>query len=391
LQAPLLSTDRNEGAPPFAMVQQVRRNYAISPFLPQLPEQFTRYHQAQALRHERTYFLVRLFLVFLIIGGLVALVPLWYSSSHRDPGEVAHAQLPTATSVVKSTPTQASTLGFAKKGSLTAVHPDQLQATSHVLVPPVLGTVASNPRPTPTQKPTPVPTVGITPTVAPTVTPTPVVTVTPTPIMQPVILSTPSRIVDTMNSYCGGESHGGVAYVDICTLILSNTGNSSLTLNWTGKVSDSHYALSPSSGMIAPGQSESVTLNIGVACPLSFSITFTGPANSLVIPVLCTQIGVTPGGNNFSNSNCTLDAPGSWSCIVTVNAYTSNVVDTNWSVTSTTAGPSFSPKSGTLAPEASEQVYITIPTANCPGTNTFMFSVPGSTVDGFDNYLGWSC
>ncbi|HTK09731.1 MAG TPA: serine/threonine-protein kinase [Ktedonobacteraceae bacterium] len=392
LQAPPPSTGRNGGALPFAMVQQVRGNYAIAPVLPQLPEQFTRHHKAQALRRERKYFLIRLLLVSLIVGGLLALVPLLYSSFHNNPGEVAHAQIPTATSTLKSTPVQGNTPGFTKKSSPTAISPNQLQSTPHVVVPPVYGsTVTSTPRSAPTQRPTLAPTVGITPTVVSTVTPTPVVTVTPTPIMQPEILSTPSRIVNTMSSYCGGESHGGVAYVDACTIILSNGGNSALTLDWTGKVSDSHYTLSPSSGFIAPGQAESVTLIIGIECPLTLTVTFTGPANTLVVPVLCTQIDVVPGAHDFSNSNCTLDAIGSWTCIVTVTADKSNVAVTNWSATTTTAGPTFDPASGTLSPGASVQVHITISASSCPGTNTFIFSVPGSTIDADNNYLPWSC
>jgi hypothetical protein len=185
-------------------------------------------------------------------------------------------------------------------------------------------------------------------------------------------------------------SHGGVVYLGSCTFTLSNTGGSSQALNWTGALSNSAYALSPTSGSIAPGQSQSINLSINTGCPVTVTITLSGPANTVQVPVICTQILVTPGAQDFSSSNCT--HAGSWTCVVTVAAASQNGATTHWTVRPSSAnGTTFSPGGGALGPGGSVQVTITVPAASCPGSNQFDFSVLGGEIDGFDNYLNFSC
>jgi hypothetical protein len=225
-----------------------------------------------------------------------------------------------------------------------------------------------------------------TPTTIPTATPTAVPTPTVGAVM-PVLQVTPSSIVNNFDN-CSEDSHGGVGYLNSCNLTLSNT-SSTQTLNWTGAISNPGYSLSPSFGSIAPGQAETVVFTDGNECPMSIVVTFTGPANTMKIPLICTEIRVSPIGYTFSKSNCTNNV--NWSCVVTVSALTVNVVDTNWNASSNAPGVTFSLTSGILKPGASVQVTVTIPATDCPGNNNFYFYVPGSTIDGLDNGFNLNC
>ncbi len=379
--------------------------------------------QPQSRRLPARY-LVSLFLVALVIINSLGLASLIFNASANDSPSVIVAQMSPAATIPASTPTQSIVLPVKKSVSPSAVQPTQLQPADTLPPQLIVNTSTSQPtniptatptriiaqdatptpipsvKPTPTPIPvsTPAPTPSPTPIPVPTPSPTPATTPSPTPIpsptpsgIQPVLQSNPASSVNTVGSNCAEETHGGMGYMGSCSFTIGNTGGSALVLNWTAAASNSSYQISPSSGSIAPGQSEPVAVNVGFVCPLSFTVTFTGPNNSVTIPIMCTQISITPSNQSFSRSSCTQDGTGYWSCSITVTAYKSNVADTAWSATSATGGPTISPSSGILAPGASAQVSISLPPTSCPGTNSFDFFVPGSTVDAFDNYLSWSC
>src|SRR6266496_4777621 len=64
-----------------------------------------------------------------------------------------------------------------------------------------------------------------------------------------------------------------------------------------------------------------------------------------------------------------------------VSAAPDNTENAKWVVTAydpTDGNVTYSPPNGTLAPGASIQMTITISAAKCPGSNTFIFDVPGT-------------
>ncbi len=402
--APLLSEDENESVatvplissgehlvsatilPPLEQTVNVQAEVPPAPIL--LPPRYP-----ASSKRRRAFALSSLVLLLIIIGSSFAVVP---QLIHATAGKAGSRVLlsgatitgvPTLTVSPTSIPTHIPSPTPPHKTPLTAT----ATANSPVLIIP----------------PTSVPVVVIPPTIAPThILPTPTHVPTPTPIVVPTATPTPTPVpanlqaspssnVDSFNNNCsGGDSHGGVVYLDSCSYTLSNAGGSTQVLNWTGSVNNSLYTLTPNSGSIAPGQTQSVTVVVGSGCPVSMTLTLIGSANTVQVPLICTQILVAPGAQNFSSSNCTHTA--NWTCVVTVSAYAQNGATTNWTTTSTNTngtatGITFSPSGGSLTPATSVQVTITIPSASCPSTNSLGFAAIGGEADGFDNYLSFTC
>ena len=256
--------------------------------------------------------------------------------------------------------------------------------------------------PTALPKHTPSPTAKADPTAVSTSSPTATKTLTPTPTFKPsptVIPVPPALSVSPSSLYnnfggCSSETHGGVGHLLSCPFVLSNSTQTKSTLNWSASTSAANTIFVPSSGTIAPGQTASITMETttgGPTCPFNMTFVFTGSANSVQVPIICTQVYASPDGFSFDNTYCSHS--GNWVCVITVSTDASNTINTFWNVSLSTPDPSitFSQTQGTLTPGASVQVTITILSTDCPGNNSFYFSVPGGLPDGTANYLGWSC
>ncbi len=114
------------------------------------------------------------------------------------------------------------------------------------------------------------------------------VAVTLTVVSQPILTVTPSSINTGDSTMC---QIGRAVY--ICTVTLSNS-SAQLNLNWTAASSDAGTTFSPASGSIAPGKSVTVTVTISFnTCnlPAVPPLAFTGPANTVSVPVTCGIIG----------------------------------------------------------------------------------------------------
>lgn len=250
--------------------------------------------------------------------------------------------------------------------------------------------------PTVTTVPTP-PTAGPTVTTVPT-PPTPDHTpvISPTPTSAPPTLSVnPASRVNNFQS-CSTETHGGSGYLISCPFAVSNSTGTRENLNWSVSANDPRVIFDHSSGILAPGQSITINAemygngNGSLPCPFALSLLFTGSANSMRVPLICSEISTNPDASSFDNTSCSHN--GNWVCIITVAAFTQNAVNTPWTASVLNPDPAitFSPAQGVLAPGATAQVTVTIPNSDCPGNNTLYFSVPGGLPNG-SNYLGWSC
>ena len=243
---------------------------------------------------------------------------------------------------------------------------------------------------TPTTRPTQsVPTQGPHPTPKPDPGP-PTVTVT-TP---PATLSVSPSSLENNFSNCQTDSHGGVSYLSSCPLVISTSAQTTSALNWSVTSDAPGTTFDQSTGSIAPGQP--VTINVfppnnDQVCPMSFTLTFTGPSNTVQVPINCTYIMTSPDSNTFDNTQCTNNT-GSWVCVITVSASPQNTINTQWAVTLQTPDPNIiiPVTQGTLGPGAATQVTITIPDSDCPTNNVIEFYVPGGLPYG-TNFLSWSC
>lgn len=210
----------------------------------------------------------------------------------------------------------------------------------------------------------------------------------PTPVA-PTLTASPTSIeVYNANPHCSIETHGGGAGLTTCSVVLSNSLRTRKTLNWSASMNPADYTLSSSSGTLAPGQSATLSFSASYpTCPGRETLILRGSANTVQVPIVCTQILINPYNSIFSNTDCTYN--NNWTCVITVTANQGNPVNTLWQVSATTSlGVTFSETSGMLAPGASVQVTITIASTDCPGYNSFTFT--GGLFNPEDS-LQWSC
>ncbi|GHO96842.1 hypothetical protein KSF_068900 [Reticulibacter mediterranei] len=80
-----------------------------------------------------------------------------------------------------------------------------------------------------------------------------------------------------------------------CTETLSSS-STQVSLDWTASSNASGtVTMTPTSGTIANGQTTSVSIAIPTAsCAANFTLTFTGPANSVAVPIDCSNTQETP-------------------------------------------------------------------------------------------------
>ena len=160
---------------------------------------------------------------------------------------------------------------------------EQMQVTITLIV-----TAQPTPSPAPTPIPSPIPSPTPTPSPPkPTPTPTPSPTPTPTPSPSPTpppMLSVRPSSFDLRGSSpaCPGDTATGSW---VCTVTLTNTGQANL--NWWASSNSSQVSFSRASGSLASGASVPVNVTITPYYCNGSTLTFSGPANSVNVPVTC--------------------------------------------------------------------------------------------------------
>lgn len=226
------------------------------------------------------------------------------------------------------------------------------------------------------------------------------------PPRNPGLLSTNPSVLDNLgtNHACSIDTHGGAPYVS-CTITLKNTSTRS-TVKWSATSSNRYDQLNPRSGKLAPNASVKVYLNEGgLSCPDRTTITFTGPFNTIRVPVICNDIVVTPNKYSFSSRSCNRDNRGNWSCVVRVSADPQDSEPVQWTAKVTTspaaaAAIKLFPANGTVSVERrgrvtidrSQFVRVTIPASwGCRNAAIFFYAPGTPQLSRPQNILTWSC
>jgi len=156
----------------------------------------------------------------------------------------------------------------------------------------------------------------------------------------------------------------------LCTVTLTESSNSQGNLNWTASSTGSAN-ITPTSGILTPGQPTQVTLF--VSCD-SETITFTGPGNTVSATWRCPTVAVNPTALNSTSSSCSLDSTSkNYTCTVTLTETADSPENAKWIADNGGYSNQYNPASGTLSPGQTITVQIT----NIPCQNfTFAFYSP---------------
>jgi len=135
--------------------------------------------------------------------------------------------------------------------------------------------------PSPLPSPTPSPQPSPRPTATPSPTPSPRPTPTPTSASTSGLVATPSQFY--AESDCPFHGH---RYTCIATLSLPQgyQGNLAWSASSTGL---DQVSLSPSAGVLSPGQQQQVTIQVRATCPISGSLTFSAGGSTITVPWSC--------------------------------------------------------------------------------------------------------
>lgn len=159
-----------------------------------------------------------------------------------------------------------------------------------------------------------------------------------------------------------------------CTATVVSPATNNVNLNWSVANSGiSGVSLNPSSGTLAPGQSVQVAILIpDSVCPISTTLTFTGPDNNVALPWSCAAPTLTVSyPNGATQAQCTQNSDGSYACVNIVALAPGSQGKLNWSASTNVSGVTFSPSSGTLSPGSSLPVTAMVPANTCSGSFTF--------------------
>jgi hypothetical protein len=351
----------NDGEPIPFQVQSSTTSHSVDSrfdrpdYLPVQPHFANPLSKGKGPVHQRPLFVMSLIIILAILAGSLTFALHLPQSSGQEKG--VSTQVSTPTEAPSNAPTKG---GVTKKIPSTA---------SPARTP----NAAMTTTPVPASSPSPI-------RIMPSPSPTPVA---------PTLTASPTSIeVYNASPNCSIDTHGGTAGLTMCSIVLSNTSRTAKDLNWSASMNPPDYTLSPSSGTLAPSQSATLSFSSSSpTCPGHETLILKGSANTVQVPVTCTQILIQPYNSIFSNADCTHN--NDWTCIITVTASQGNPVNTPWQVSAATpAGVTFSQTSGTLAPGTSVQVTITIASTDCPGSNSFTFT--GGLFNP-ENGLDWSC
>jgi len=157
-----------------------------------------------------------------------------------------------------------------------------------------------------------------------------------------------------------------------CQVTLSRGDTLKKNLTWSAYASGlTGVTFSPASGVLAQGGAASVSISIpNVACAVSATLVFKGPANTVRVPWTCTAPALTVNGATTGlslaawDSNCPAIQNG-WNCTITLAQGGSAQGELNWYALSSLSGVTFTPASGTLLPDTSTPVSIFVPNNAC--------------------------
>lgn len=106
--------------------------------------------------------------------------------------------------------------------------------------------------------------------------------------------------------------------------------------------------------------------------------------NNVAVAASPPSLSVTPTSFAAGDSNCTANGNG-WTCKATLTSTAGAQGKLNWSTSSSLAGVTFTPASGTLAPGKSAVVKVAVSLTAC-SSGTFTFAGPNNSVP-----TAWSC
>jgi len=192
----------------------------------------------------------------------------------------------------------------------------------------------------------------------------------------------PPKLTIGSNSTINANSDclGGQSQVWNCSIELIGDPSNQNTANWSASSSNAGVFFSPSSGIVAPGQIEEVSVTLSsMICPTTTALSFTETesGNASLVPWSCVAPPmVMVSANSFNaNTSCPV-SNGGWMCATTVSLAPGSTGSLNWSASSGLPGVIFTPSSGTLSTGQSTQVSIFVPNGDCQnGTFSFMGSV----------------
>lgn len=174
----------------------------------------------------------------------------------------------------------------------------------------------------------------------------------------------------------------------VCTVSLSLAHPGDPSVSWTASGGVTGTTFTPASGVVTGGQPVSVTITVpDTVCPTQASITFSGQgANTLTVPWSCAPPALSAAA---TPSNCPQNPDGSYTCTDTVSEPANAQGNLVWSASASSnlPGVTFSPQTGTLSPNQSTKVTITVPANDCTN-GSFIYSEQGSNVTAT---VGWTC
>ena len=172
----------------------------------------------------------------------------------------------------------------------------------------------------------------------------------------------------------GGAILNGCSYAAgsgwTCTATVTADPGNQADLTWTtGYMGVGGTTFTPSTGMLPPGQSKSVTVSVpDTECPLTNTFTFFGPVNNASVTYSCNPPALTASPGSLDYRTCTsVNNGNSYQCTVTLSETANSEGYVQWSASSKVVS-SFSPPNGQLSPGGSVTVTITIP-ATCVNGN----------------------
>lgn len=173
-----------------------------------------------------------------------------------------------------------------------------------------------------------------------------------------------------------------------CTATLSRGDTLQKNLTWSAYSSGiTGITFNPASGVLGSGATTSVSIAVpDNVCPHKAAFTFKGPGNTVRVPWTCGSPTMTLDQPTLkAGQNCPA-VSGGWTCTANVGETAGSQGNLNWFTSSSLAGVTFSPASGTLSPGSSTAVGLFIPTTACKN-GAFTFTSPKNQTI----HVPWSC
>jgi hypothetical protein len=170
------------------------------------------------------------------------------------------------------------------------------------------------------------------------------------------------------------------------TVSMGSPGDPSVSWSVSGGLTGTTF--SPSNGLVSAGSPVSIRITVPDAvCPTQANITFSGQgANTVTVPWSCAPPTLTAAA---TPSNCPPDSNGNYICTDTVSESASSQGSLIWSASASNnlPGVTFNPPNGTLDPNGSKKVTITVPANDCRN-GSFNYSEQGTSNTAV---VTWTC